>query len=96
MYTITYNVSDAAGNEAETVARTVTVVDTTSTCDHDSGEGTVTVEAGNTYTDAGATASDIVDGDLSRGIITYPSPRVIDYDSPNTVQTFDPETGNWI
>ena len=49
VYTVTYNVSDAAGNDAETVTRTVTVVDTTAPVITIAGESTVTVEAGNTY-----------------------------------------------
>ena len=66
VYTIAYGVIDAAGNEAETVTRTVTVVDTTAPVITIAGESTVTVEAGNTYTDAGASASDSLDRDLGR------------------------------
>ena len=33
-YTVTYNVSDDAGNAATEVTRTVNVTDTTSTCDY--------------------------------------------------------------
>ncbi|MBQ4820606.1 immunoglobulin-like domain-containing protein [Aquimarina sp. MMG016] len=68
VYTVTYNVSDAVGNAATEVTREVTVVDTTGPTIVLNGAATVTVEAGSTYTDAGATASDIVDGDLTASI----------------------------
>ena len=49
---------DTAGNAALTVTRTVTVVDTTKPVITLSGNATVSVVAGATYTDAGATATD--------------------------------------
>ncbi|WP_298543344.1 immunoglobulin-like domain-containing protein [uncultured Aquimarina sp.] len=69
VYTVTYNVSDAVGNAAVEVTREVTVVDTTAPIIVLNGSATITVEAGSTYTDAGATASDIVDGDLTANIV---------------------------
>ena len=56
IYTITYNVSDQAGNAATEVTRTVTVEDTTAPVITVTGDNPVTVELGSTYTDAGATA----------------------------------------
>lgn len=72
VYTVTYNVSDAAGNAADEVTRTVTVqslVDTTPPVITLLGDANVTVNEGDTYTDAGATASDNVDGDITGSIV---------------------------
>ena len=57
-YTVTYNVQDAAGNNAVEVTRTVIVQDTIAPVITLIGNATVTVEKGDTYTDAGATALD--------------------------------------
>ncbi|MGB1501570.1 MAG: immunoglobulin-like domain-containing protein, partial [Flavobacteriaceae bacterium] len=67
-YTVTYNVSDASGNAADSVTRTVNVVDTTAPVITLLGDTTVTIEVGTTYTDAGATATDNYDGDLTSSI----------------------------
>ncbi|MCP3689678.1 MAG: DUF5011 domain-containing protein, partial [Gammaproteobacteria bacterium] len=72
-YTVTYNVTDSSGNVAAEVTRTVDVVDTTLPVITMSGSSPVTVEAGSTYTDAGATASDNVDGVLTGSIVTLNS-----------------------
>jgi autotransporter-associated beta strand protein len=58
VYTLSYDAVDAAGNAAITVTRTVTVVDTTKPVITLSGNATVSVTWGATYTDAGATATD--------------------------------------
>ena len=63
-YTITYSASDASGNAATDVTRTVTVVDTTAPVVTVTGENPATVELGGTYTDAGATATD-ASGDVT-------------------------------
>jgi hypothetical protein len=68
-YTITYNVSDAAGNAATEVTRTVNVVDTTLPVITLLGDATVTIEVGSGYTDDGATASDNYDGDITDDIV---------------------------
>ena len=68
-YTITYNVSDANGNAAVEVTRTVNVVDTTVPVITLEGEATVTLEVGTSYTDAGATANDNYDGDITDTIV---------------------------
>jgi hypothetical protein len=60
-YTVTYSVSDAAGNAAEAV-RAVIVVDTTPPVITLVGVNSITIEAGSVYADPGATAYDIVDG----------------------------------
>jgi hypothetical protein len=67
-YTITYTATDAAGNVAIPVTRTVTVEDTTAPVITLAGAATETVEAGFPYTDAGAAAYDALDGDLSHAI----------------------------
>ena len=64
-YSVTYSVSDANGNAADSVVRTVSVVDTTKPVITLLGSVTETVEAKGTYTDAGASASDILDGNLT-------------------------------
>ena len=69
-YTVTYNVSDSSSNAAIQVTRTVNVVDTTAPVITLAGVSPVTVEAGAAYFDAGATASDIGDGDLTLSITT--------------------------
>ncbi len=70
-YSVTYNVSDAAGNPAVQVSRTVNVTaDVTPPVITLLGSTPVDVELGATYTDAGATASDNIDGDLTASIVT--------------------------
>ncbi|HDP34780.1 MAG TPA: DUF5011 domain-containing protein, partial [Candidatus Hydrogenedentes bacterium] len=68
-YVITYNVSDASTNAAVEVTRTVNVVDTTAPVITLLGDAVVDVECGDAYTDAGATAADVCDGDLTAGIV---------------------------
>jgi large repetitive protein len=72
-YTVTYNASDASSNAAVEVTRTVNVTDTTAPVITPLGNSPVTVECGGTYTDAGATASDVCDGDLTSSIVTVNS-----------------------
>ena len=69
-YTVTYNVSDDAGNAATEVTRTVSVTDTTAPVITLVGDAEITVEVGSTYTDLGATASDNYDGDITADIVT--------------------------
>ena len=68
VYTLTFNVKDMSGNAAETVVRTVTVVDEVAPVITLKGEQSVTIKVGENYTDAGATAHDDVDGDISKSI----------------------------
>src|SRR5210317_1762574 len=68
-YTITHYVSDAAGYAATEVTRTVNVVDTTVPVITLVGSESVTIQVGETYTDAGATATDNYDGDLTEDIV---------------------------
>jgi hypothetical protein len=67
-YTVAYNVSDQSGNHADAVLRTVTVVDKVAPVITLKGEQSVTINAGEIYKDAGATAHDDVDGDITQSI----------------------------
>jgi len=73
-YPVTYTVSDAAGNQAEPVARTVNVVnipppsDTMPPVITMLGVNPVSVTVGANYVDAGATALDDVDGNITNRI----------------------------
>ena len=70
-YSVTYNVSDAAGNSATQVTRTVTITaDVTVPVITLVGDATVSLELGSTYTDAGATAVDNIDGTITSSIVT--------------------------
>jgi|GEM_PF-1275644 len=67
-YTLTYTATDSSGNSSiET--RTVEVVDTTAPVITLIGSATLTITEGDTYTDEGATANDIVDGDITTDIV---------------------------
>jgi subtilisin family serine protease len=68
-YIITYNVQDAAGNEAQEVIRAVDVVDTTIPVINLKGNQTETIEVNSSYLDAGATASDNYDGIITANIV---------------------------
>ena len=68
-YEVTYDVSDAAGNAATQVIRTVDVVDTTPPVIELVGANPQTIEAGDPYTELGATATDNLDGDISGSIM---------------------------
>jgi gliding motility-associated-like protein len=68
-YTVTYNVSDLAGNAAIQVTRTVTVQDTTAPVITLLGSSSKTVQTGTTYTDAGATALDSFEGNITSKIV---------------------------
>jgi hypothetical protein len=69
-YTITYNVTDSSGNTAISVTRTINVVDAASPVITVLGSNSVTINLGSTYSDAGATAIDDVDGNLTSSIVT--------------------------
>ncbi|MCF6294919.1 MAG: DUF5011 domain-containing protein, partial [Flavobacteriaceae bacterium] len=69
-YVVTYNVSDAAGNAATEVIRTVTVnLDTVAPVITLTGASTISLNVGDTYTEQGATATDDVDGDITANIV---------------------------
>ncbi len=64
-YILTYSASDASGNPADVVLRTVTVVDTTAPIITLNGESEVTTEAGEDYVDADALVEDSFDSEVS-------------------------------
>ena len=67
-YSIKYLVEDSVGNKAEAKVRTVSVVDTEGPVVVLKGELTVQLEAGGSYDEPGASASDLIDGDLSTAV----------------------------
>jgi hypothetical protein len=75
-YIVRYNYTDSSGNEADEVTRTVSVVDTQKPTITLLGDSEVTLEVFSFYSDAGATAYDSYDGDLT--------PKIISSDSINT------------
>ena len=69
-YIVTYNVSDAAGNDATEVTRTVNVIpDTEAPVITLNGASTINLELGDSYNEQGATATDNIDGDLTSSIV---------------------------
>jgi len=67
-YILRYNVSDAAGNRAPEVTRSVIVRDTIKPEIVINGASSLTVAQYSTYSDAGATAQDNIDGNISGSI----------------------------
>ena len=68
--TVTYTVTDSEGNAAAPVTRIVNVADTTAPVITLVGSTPIDVEAGTVYIDAGATATDSFEGDLTGAIVT--------------------------
>ena len=84
-YTVTYTVTDAAGNTTS-IGRMITVLaappaDTTPPVISITGSASITITEGDTYTDAGATATDDVSGDLTSSIVTT---NPVDTSTPGT------------
>ena len=80
-YTVRYTAEDGAGNTTE-MTRTVVVVDTRKPVITMNGSDEVSVECKEDYSDAGATADDCCDGDLTERIATDESS--VDTDVPGT------------
>jgi hypothetical protein len=68
-YTITYNISDNAGNSAIPVTRTINVIDVLAPVITIQGSNPITISAGSVYSDAGATAVDDADGNVTDRIV---------------------------
>lgn len=68
-YTITYDVTDHAGNVALPAVRTVHVVDTQRPLIELNGTSPVSVEVGSSYTDAGATVTDNYDVEIASRLV---------------------------
>ncbi|MDB4397574.1 DUF5011 domain-containing protein, partial [Akkermansiaceae bacterium] len=64
-YLVSFTATDAAGNAAVEVTRTVIVEDTSPPVITLIGSASVTIEAGAEYADAGATATDTLDGTIA-------------------------------
>ncbi|MDQ6997900.1 MAG: DUF5011 domain-containing protein [Mariprofundus sp.] len=73
VFTLNYNVSDAAGNPALQQSRTVTIVDGTPPAITLLGPNMSVLQNG-TFTDPGATANDNVDGNLTANIVVTGGP----------------------
>lgn len=69
-YLVTYDATDSVGNASLQVERTVNVVDIEKPIITLLGTATITVAQNSVYTDAGATASDNVDGDITASIVS--------------------------
>ena len=67
---MTYDYTDVAGNPATQVTRTVNVVDTTPPVITLVGSTSETVEVNTSYIDAGGSALDVYDGNLTSSIAT--------------------------
>src|SRR5450830_854238 len=72
-YIVRYNYTDSSGNVGDEVTRTVSVVDTQKPTITLLGDSEVTLEVFSVYSDAGATAYDNYDGDLTSKIISSDS-----------------------
>ncbi len=70
VYTIQYTYTDHAGNISNIEIRTVNVTDQTAPVTTLVGSATVTTAYGTGYTDAGATRTDLVDGNGTNVIIS--------------------------
>ena len=70
IYSITYNVTDSAGNAAVQAGRVIIILDTTIPVITLTGSSPVTINQNDSYTDAGATATDNEDGIITSSIIT--------------------------
>jgi len=65
IYTVTYNASDSEGNSATPVTRTVVVADTISPIITLLGDASMTIGAGDDFTDPGSSANDSFEGELT-------------------------------
>jgi choice-of-anchor A domain-containing protein len=74
-YSLTYSVTDPAGQSATPVSRAVNVQDTLSPVISILGPSNVALECGSSYTDPGATASDACAGALPAVPISVPDPN---------------------
>lgn len=72
-YQVTYNVSDAAGNAATQIIRTVVISDRTAPVITLKGDPIIYLTLGQNYLEPGFTANDNVDGDITAGVQSYGS-----------------------
>jgi Domain of unknown function (DUF5011) len=81
VYTLTYKKTDTAGNISNTVTRTVIIVDTTIPTVTLNGLSLITIQAGSSFSEPGATWTDIVDGS---GSIASSSSGIVNNVLPGT------------
>lgn len=93
-YLITYNAQDSSGNIAISVTRTVNVIDVSSPIITILGSNPITINIGTIYSDAGATAIDDVDGDVTSEIITTGTVNVNAIGTYNITYTITDTAGN--
>ena len=88
-YTITYDVSDSAGNAADQVIRTVNILpDSNQPVIMLIGEATIELSYNEVYEELGATAVDDIDGDISSEVVI--GGATVDSTTPNTyIITYD-------
>ena len=67
-YALTYNVTDSAGNSADSVTRTIIVEDTTPPQFSLNGSSNLNIDLNSVFVDPGATAIDSYDGDISSSV----------------------------
>ncbi|MDG1355128.1 MAG: DUF5011 domain-containing protein, partial [Opitutales bacterium] len=96
IYVLSFNYTDAAGNAAQSVTRTVQVVDTILPVISLNGDSNITHDGGTAYIDANASWTDAVDGGgtvLASGEVnpSIPGTYLLDYDytdaAGNSAQT---------
>lgn len=93
-YTVTYSVSDAAGNNTS-IDRTVNVnADTTAPLITLNGPSNITLELGEAYNEQGATATDNVDGNLTSSIVISGSVNVDIADTYTVTYSVSDAAGN--
>ena len=81
-HNLEYTATDAAGNTTTITREVIITDDLTPPTLSLSGDASITINQGDTFTDPGATATDVVDGDLAADIIIT---GTVD---PNTVGTY--------
>jgi prepilin-type N-terminal cleavage/methylation domain-containing protein len=93
-YTITYNAVDSSGNAADPVIRTINVVDVLAPVLTINGNNPVNINVNEVYADAGATAIDDVDGDVTDKIVTTGSVNPSIPGAYSITYTVSDSTGN--
>jgi PKD repeat protein len=95
-YTLTYNVSDVTGNDAEEVRRTVYVTpDKTPPVVTLNGANPMTVGVYTKFTDPGATANDNMDGNISNLIVVQSNVDTSRVDTFQVLYSAYDKTGNF-
>jgi hypothetical protein len=92
-YVRTYKCSDTSSNTA-TVSRTFTVVDKTAPLLALIGEDSITIEAGSSYTEQGATCKDFIDGDISKKVKVAHKIKIMEPGTYNVVYSCTDSSGN--